>query len=316
MCGLIDSLALDQLTPSARRAKVAAVKLLTSEGVEVPEDVATQLFTVPPSHSPRQGARVPPEQRNAPGASSRLLVDAMTGNVDSLALLFAVGHRLSHPDAPVHLYSTAWISPLSMAILYAPVARRGATVGALIEARADVNHCDDRATPLMTALYESTGVVQEEVLLRLLAAGASTSLVHPSSGVTAIGAAASSSGRCSTTLYQMLLLYVHTGLTGHRDEFVSNEPRHVYVEAALERRAASVELSSEQLREAGTACVARRDWKGAVHEYSTALAKEPRGAESAKALANRSLAHLRLAQSHVEPGAVAAARHGGPRAQA
>ena len=114
----------------------------------------------------------------------------------------------------------------------------------------------------------------------------------------------------------MLLLYVHTGLTGHRDEFVSNEPRHVYVEAALERRAASVELSSEQLREAGNACVARRDWKGAVHEYSTALAKEPRGAESAKALANRSLAHLRLAQSHVEPGAVAAARHGGPRAQA
>ena len=303
LCALIDSFFLEPLSPSARQATVSAVKLLTSEGVTLPEDVAAQLFFLQPGEGPLQGPSVPPNAQGAPGANSRLLMDAMTGNLPSLALLFAVGHALSDPNAVQHRYSSARLSPLSMAILYAPPARRGATVVALIDAGADVDYCDDRATPLITALYDDTGVDQVEVVLRLLEAGASTSLVHPSSGSTALVAAADPSGRNCTSLYQMLLLYIHTGLTGHTDEFVSRKPQHVYVEAALARRAASVDLSAQQLRESGNKCVARRDWSGAVLEYSMALAKEGegRGTEAHKTLANRSLAHLRLAQSHTEP---------------
>ena len=93
-------------------------------------------------------------------------------------------------------------------------------VDALIDCGADVNYLSERASPLTTALVCD----EQAIVAKLLYAGASTSLAHPTHGGTPVSAVFTEGSECSRATYQSLVCYRLTG----------------FLPTALQRRASSV----------------------------------------------------------------------------
>ena len=271
-----------------------------------------------------------------PGNNSKVVERVVRGDADFVRILWAFGIDLNDPR---HRFGEEQMPPLIMAIHHAPetVARaspgmrphvgRTNVVRALIECEADINHCTERSTALISAIIEDD--IESTILL--LHAGASTS-VRPSIIQRAdwvLGDVThTSSSRCSPELLRAFVTFQLTGLTRHASEELSLDPRRAM--ATENRRQHMPEMgvagmvqsvkkvakkSGSQIRELGNQCVRLKDWENAVIHYSFALVagvfKEPGGEdvdadpEPHKILCNRSLAHLRLAQVHAKEEAEA-----------
>ena len=206
-------------------------------------------------------------------------------------------------------------------------------VCALIECKADLDYCTDRSNALMSAIM----VDASDCVIAFLHAGASTSrkpAVVQSIPHWALASAASHpASKCSTELLQAVVTFQLTGLTCHDSECFGDpeqasspafrfqhSPELAYTSFPELARIMGVEThfgdrSGHELRELGNEAVRRKDWDTAVSRYSQALMAgvyieraggAPAGPaveadpEPHKVLANRSLAHLRLAQIHAK----------------
>ena len=268
-----------------------------------------------------------------PGNNSRVLDRVIRGDAGMVRIFWAYGIDLNHPR---HRFGTEQVSPLIMAITYAPLseamppeAPRGQgkshVVRALIECSADVDYCTDHSTALISAIMQDAS----DCVIALLHAGASTSRKPAvvQSPYWVLGNAAShSASKCSTELCQAVVTFQLTGLTCHSSECFGDPQRaslpahrwqHCPEWAIAGLQTEFANRSGAELRELGNEAVRRKDWEVAVIRYSQALVAgvyvERGGApvvqadpEPHKILANRSLAHLRLAQTHAKQEAEAA----------
>ena len=340
----------------ARHENADALGVLLSKGADVDAarthaigqldfEIARRLTTMadlPPSISPfmEDGRTIFPLtpgriEAGHPGNDSLVLERVLRGDGGMVRVFHAIGVDINDPR---HRFGPEQLCPLQMAIMYAPaqvpnappLSGRKATVRALIECRADVDHVTSRGTPLVEALLADDA----DSALELLYAGASTSLQPPamadfpdwSLGDTAI----QDGSRCSRPLYHALVCFQLTGLTLHVDECFADQRR---VGHPAHRTQHCPEMlaggnvgswggglfagkDGEEVRREGNAAVQQGDWELARITYSIALmagvfreegisesvAPDP---EPHKILANRSLVHLRLAQKHAAEEAAA-----------
>ena len=256
-----------------------------------------------------------------PGNTSRVLERVVHGDADMVRIFHAYGIDL---NAARHRFSEHQLSPLMIAIMYAPEEVPGRpqsgrlpVVRALIECGADVDYCTDRSTALISAIMKD----DVHSTVALLHARAATS-IQPACIVNKArwrlaSAAYSDNSKCSTELLQAVVSYQLTGLTQHASETFGDfdavrrkDPAH--------RTQHSPELAlgcvqedfaeakgGAELRALGNEFVRLKDWEKATMCYSLALVAghvpgrdveaDP---EPHKVLCNRSLAHLRLAQHH------------------
>ena len=270
-----------------------------------------------------------------PGNNSRVLERVVKGDAGMVRIFWAYGVDLNDPR---HRFGAEQISLLMMAIGYAPevatrappeqrpMSGRANVVRALIECGADVNYCIERSTALICALQADDG--PSTVLL--LHARASTSLrpsvIQRDDWVLADAIYASRSS-CSPELLRALLCFQLTGLTRHASECFADPQRarenahrsqhcpEMFIAGQIqsERPGWFENKSGREFREMGNEEMRLKQWDDAVGTYSTALVAgvfvgehaEP-DPEPHKILANRSLAHLKLAQEHARREAEAA----------
>lgn len=269
-----------------------------------------------------------------PGNNSRVLDRVVRGDAGMVRIFWAYGIDLNDPP---HRFGPEQISLLMMAIDYAPetvtraapehrpTSGRTNVVRALIECGSDINYCTERSTALISAIMRDD--VQSTVML--LHAGASTSLrpsvIQRGDWVLA-DVTCSRNSRCSPELLRACVCFQLTGLTRHASECFA-DPRRVHENAHRTQHCPEMILGGElqtwadgllanmsggQLRERGNKEMRDKLWENAAISYSAALIAgifvgddvEP-DPEPHKILANRSLAHLRLAQAHAQQEAEA-----------
>lgn len=273
-------------------------------------------------------------EAGCPGNNSRVVDRVVWGDAGMVRIFWAYGIDLNHPR---HRFGTEQLSPLIMAITYAPLSEdkpaespigqgKSHVVRALIECNADVDYCTGRSNALLRAIMQDAS----DCVITLLHAGASTSRKPADmlqSPYWVLGNSASHpASKCSTELYQAVVTFQLTGLTCHSSECFGDPQRaslpahrwqHCPEWAIAGLQIEFANRSGPELRELGNEAVRRKDWEVAVVHYSQALVAgvyvERGGApvvqadpEPHKILANRSLAHLRLAQKHAKIEAEAA----------